>query len=157
MDTNDTDIMIKLLDKAMSSNSEEVKAILQNLLVSVSLIHADDNIALGPLAKILDQFNNMQQKLSDMSNHISRLENKLNDMRAPSSIYPTKRDTYDGYEPKWEENNWDNAIKRLKKSKSILNNMTESKSKMKSRITDDDTSSYSSIKNAITKFALNLK
>jgi hypothetical protein len=157
MDTNDTDAMIKLLDKAMSSNIEEVKSMLQSLLVTTALVHAEDKMALGPLAKILEEFNLMKKKMADMSNHISRLESKLDEIRNPASIYPTKRDPYDGYTTKWQDQDtWEQTIKKRVKDRSML------RSKLSSSMVNDmddehDISTYSAIKDVMLKFASRLK
>jgi hypothetical protein len=156
MEAADTDTMIKLLDKALSSNADEVKSILQSLLVTTALVHADDKIAPGPLLKILEEFNLMKKTMVDMGNHIQRLEHTLDEMksriRSPDSDFPTRKTPwYDDYKTKWEdEDDWTNTIKRRMKERALLKSSS-------SIVHDEDTSRYTALKSAMAKFAAKMK
>lgn len=158
MDTNDTNVMIELFDKALNSNSTEVKSILQSLLVTTALVHADDKIPPGPLVKILDEVQAMRKAMMELNHHVVRLEQKINDVKSSIGVSSRKRVTsYDenyDYTDRWQDDKtWEESIKKMIKSRDMMKSLAEYKAKIK----DNDESRYTSIKSTIAKFAAKLK
>lgn len=122
MDLNDTDTLIRLLDRAMSSNNETVREMLQSLLVTVSLIHADDKLAKGPLDQLLTGMREMQEDVKYMQRKMDELEKELHRSRSASvtrprpytSIYDND-DDFGGWRKRDHEddNAWGDSIKRI--------------------------------------------
>lgn len=130
MDINDKEALIRLLDKAMTSDNETVKEMLQSLLVTVSLIHADDKLTKGPLNKILSEVIAMRDSMAQLQRKMSELESKVNkSLVSPSSIPRIKPSIYDDddeirrkyrerikQKSAWDASNgarWDDTIKRM--------------------------------------------
>ena len=130
MDINDKEALIRLLDKAMTSDNETVKEMLQSLLVTVSLIHADDKLTKGPLDKILSEVIAMRDSMAQLQRKMSELESKVNkSLVSPSSIPRIKPSIYDDddeirrkyrerikQKSAWDDSNgarWDDTIKRM--------------------------------------------
>ena len=130
MDINDKEALIRLLDKAMTSDNETVKEMLQSLLVTVSLIHADDKLTKGPLDKILSEVIGMRDSMAQLQRKMSELESKVNkSLVSPSSIPRIKPSIYDDddeirrkyrerikQKSAWDDSNgarWDDTIKRM--------------------------------------------
>ena len=130
MDINDKEALIRLLDKAMTSDNETVKEMLQSLLVTVSLIHADDKLTKGPLDKILSEVIAMRESMAQLQRKMSELESKVNkSLVSPSSIPRIKPSIYDDddeirrkyrerikQKSAWDDSNgarWDDTIKRM--------------------------------------------
>ena len=115
MNLNDRDTLIKLLDRAMSSNNESVKEMLQSLLITVSLVHADDKLTKGPLDQILTSMRDMQETMKHMQRKMSDLEDRIqrNSISTPTrSIY--EEDKSWGWKKKIEEDDaWGESVKRV--------------------------------------------
>ena len=77
MDINDRNTLITLLDQALSSKEDTVKALLQSLLVTVSLVHAEDKSPQGPLAEILNSYTELQDTIRHMNNRIIELSGRI--------------------------------------------------------------------------------
>ncbi len=82
MDTNDINIMIKLLDQAITSNNTTVKELLQSLLVTVSLIHADDKKKFGPISEMVNSVQMLRQNLIDMQHTIESMTRRIEHLEA---------------------------------------------------------------------------
>jgi hypothetical protein len=94
MDIEDRDTLIKLLDKAMCSKELAVKDLLQSLLVTTALVHADDKKVCGPLYDMITNMHAMQATMCDMSNSIDSLNNKIRKLES-MLLMPAVKDYID--------------------------------------------------------------
>jgi len=99
MESNDINLLIKVLDKAITSDSETVKQLLQSLLVTVSLVHADNPNNKGPLAEMLDDLAYYEERISaleysmqNMNQIMERNEREHRYKRSIDDEYGYKRD-----------------------------------------------------------------
>jgi hypothetical protein len=127
MNINDKETIIKLLDKALVSNSNEVKEILQSLLITVALIHSDDKLKDGPLTKLFNDNYHLEKRLDAVESNIRRLEKEIinntkNENRTKTNkIYHEDTTWKDRNNPTLENNLWNEIIdyhnnQQLKKS-----------------------------------------
>lgn len=72
MHVNEIDTLIRLLDAAITSDNETVKQQLQSLLVTVSLVHSDDNFHGGPFSSMARRMDKLESTVMQINDHIQR-------------------------------------------------------------------------------------
>lgn len=100
MDQNDTETLIRILDRAITSDSPEIKQQLQSLLVTVSLVHGGESYREGPLAELVQRVQRIENDHHRLTKAVERLIRE-NDSLAMSK----KRNPY--YEEK--SYSWSNS------------------------------------------------
>lgn len=112
--------LIRLLDAAMTSDNAGIKAQLQSLLVTASLVHGgDENAPGGPLAALFASMREMEADISRLRQRITDLEHyqKKDSMRTTSSS------------TRWSnvylDDGWEDKIKYYKKLTEARKGMNE--------------------------------
>lgn len=82
MNLNDEDTLIRLLDQALSSKEESVKNLLQSLLVTVSLVHAEDRAPQGPIVDLLDTVTKLQDQVASLNSMTTALCQRLDSLES---------------------------------------------------------------------------
>lgn len=147
MDVSDTNELVRILDAALTSDHAEVKSILQNLLVTVSLVHAEDK-KLGPLTTIVKDYVELKKRMDNMVSRLSQLDDKVRILES-ARLYPsTNRNrssghsweslTSQGHNVDWSEINYNSLSKAGRKLNDVI--------KKKSSLSDESPDSSKSDK-----------
>ena len=101
MNGKEATILAKLLDKAIMSDNDEVKSMLNELLMVVALTDRSPNDD-GPFARHEKQIAVLKSEMSDMHDRLRRLTNEISDnKRGYGSGYRNRMFRDDYTEPHW--------------------------------------------------------